>query len=100
MQIYFKIAMQTGCRRGEIGGLKWKDFNYVDIDYFKNETFEISGTIEEDYGVGALTLQLEFVGSKVNDGLFDDSEDNSIAYEYRIFRKYGEYYYNNGKYPL
>ena len=74
-----------------------KDFNYVDIDYFKNETFEISGTIEEDYGVGALTLQLEFVGSKVNDGLFDDSEDNSIAYEYRIFRKYGEYYYNNGK---
>ena len=67
-----------------------KEFNYIDIDYFKNEIFEVSGTIEEDYGVGALTLQLEYVGSKVYNGLFDDSDDNSIVYNYRVFRKNGE----------
>lgn len=74
-----------------------KEFNYIDIDYFKNEIFEVSGTIEEDYGVGALTLQLEYVGSKVYNGLFDDSDDNSIVYNYRVFRKNGEYYYHDGK---
>lgn len=69
---------------------------YADLDYFKNEKFEISGTVEEDYGVGALTLQLEFAGSNEEGALFDASENNSVVWSYRIFRKNGEYYYNNG----
>lgn len=69
---------------------------YADLDYFKNEKFEFSGTVEEDYGVGALTLQLEFVGSNEEGALFDASESNPIVWNYRVFRKNGEYYYNNG----
>lgn len=69
---------------------------YADLDYFRNEDFNISGTIEEDYGISALTLQLEFVGSKNDNELFDASEDNPIVYNYRIFKKNGDYYYNDG----
>lgn len=68
---------------------------YSDLDYFKNEDFEISGTVEEDYGVGALTLQLEFAGSNEEGTLFEASENHPIVWNYRIFRKDGEYYYND-----
>ena len=69
---------------------------YADLEYFKNETFEIGGSIDEDYGLGALALHLEYAGSKEDGSLFNASEKNPIVYNYRVFKKNGEYYYNNG----
>lgn len=67
---------------------------YSDLDYFQNKQFEISGTVEDEYGVTALTLQLEFAGSSSGESKFEKSEKESIVWEYRIFRKDGAYYYN------
>lgn len=69
---------------------------YADLEYFKNETFEIGGSIDEDYGLGALALHLEYAGSKEDGSLFNASEKNPIVYNYRVFKNNGEYYYNNG----
>lgn len=69
---------------------------YADLDYFKNGKFDIAGTIEEDYGIGALTLQLEFAGSNKEDSKFVPSEKKPIVLKYRVFRRNGEYYCYNG----
>lgn len=91
--------------QGELGTVfNSKKFQvYSDLDYFQNKQFEISGTVEDEYGVTALTLQLEFAGSSSGESKseesefeesFEKSEKESIVWEYRIFRKDGAYYYN------